>query len=92
MGGEQISHWQIFPEEKLIFKRGYSVGSDTSWEVSGFESRHQSTGGGPREPFLPGFTHPGHEQVLQEEPQTTSAVFSFASIPTHIKTRAGLET
>lgn len=38
------------------------------------------------------FTHPGREQVRQEEPQCSSAVFSFASIPTHIKTRAGLET
>lgn len=82
---------RFFPEEKLIFKRGYSVGSDTSWEVNGFESRHQFTGGSPREPFLPRFTHSGHEQVLQEEPQSTSVVFSFASVPTHIKTRVGLE-
>lgn len=80
-------------EIDTVFNWGYRLDLDgVSWEVSCFESRdkfHQRLGEGD---VSPGLLTLAHEQVLQEEPQCSSAVFSFASIPTHRKTRAGLAT
>ena len=81
-----------FPRRETHFLNGVQCGFRwSSWEVGCSPCRyrfHPSCSGS----HFYGVTHPGQEQVLQEEPQRSSAVFSFASIPTHIKTWAGLET